>query len=113
MRHRGQFSSKGVEMAFQVLREAVNEGRVPGAVGAIVTPEGIIEAPRVLRAIAKAYETASSDNLPPPCEEIYLTIEVFAGTADLPREIYHEVKDSVDYWRQFVPEDGRTLDRWL
>ena len=75
--------------------------------------DGIIKAPQVLQALAKAYETATSDDLPPACEEIYLTLEIFAGTADLPLDIYYKLKDSVDYWRRFIPEDGATLEQLL
>ena len=49
--------------------------------------------------------------MPPLCEEVYLTLEIFAGTAELPVDIINKLKDSVAYWRQFIPEDGLTLDK--
>lgn len=39
----GRFSKEEVDMAFRVLRKATGEGKVPGAVGAIVTPEGVVD----------------------------------------------------------------------
>jgi hypothetical protein len=45
------------------------------------------------------------------CEAIYLTLEIFGGTADLPVDIEYKIKDSADYWRKFIPEDGLTLDK--
>lgn len=47
------------------------------------------------------------------CPEICLTLEVFAGTAELPVDILNKVKDSAAYWRQFIPEDGMPLDELL
>lgn len=38
-----RFSRKQVEMAFRVLRTATSEGKVPGAVGAIVAPDGLVD----------------------------------------------------------------------
>ena len=51
--------------------------------------------------------------MPEKCPEICLTLEVFAGTAELPVEILNKVKDSAAYWRQFIPEDGIPLDELL
>ena len=47
--------------------------------------------------------------MPDRCEKIYLTLEVFGGTADLPVDIEYKIKDSVEYWRKFIPEDGMVL----
>lgn len=75
--------------------------------------EGIIKGDKVLQAIAKAYETPKDSDMPPVCDTIYLTLEIFAGTAELPVDIINKIKDSVAYWRQFIPEDGKTLDSYL
>ncbi|MHC4873065.1 MAG: TIM barrel protein [Planctomycetota bacterium] len=75
--------------------------------------EGIINGEDVLRAIARSYENRDSDKMPPTCSEIYLTLEVFAGTAELPVDIINKLKDSVSYWRRFIPEDGLNLDSYL
>lgn len=79
--------------------------------------EGVIEGRAVLDAIRDHYrgsgDTASPDRdagLPPRVEDIYLTIEVFAGTAETPTGIRRKMAGSVEYWRRFVPEDGLRLD---
>lgn len=46
----------------------------------------------------------------PRVTKIYLTLEIFAGTAETPEEIRRKIRDSVSYWREFVPEDGMTVD---
>ena len=74
---------------------------------------GIIKGRQVLEMIARAYQDANRQSLPPVCEEIYLTIEVFFGTGDMPNDIIHRLCQTVEYWRQFVPTDGVRLDRLL
>jgi len=71
--------------------------------------EGIIRPDKVLRAIADAYERPEGDGLPPRCEEIHLTLEVFAGTADIPADVIGWLEQSVAYWRRYVPCDGLSL----
>jgi sugar phosphate isomerase/epimerase len=70
---------------------------------------GIVRADRILQAIAKAYEQKPEPDLPPPITELYLTIEVFSATADLPSDILGRMAESVAYWREYVPKDGLTL----
>lgn len=72
---------------------------------------GIIEGRKVLNALKKAYEQAHDPALPERCRKIYLTLEIFAGTAELPVDIIHKLNDSVSYWRNFIPEDGLQLDQ--
>jgi hypothetical protein len=43
-------------------------------------------------------------------ESIYLTLEIFAGTAEKPVEITRKIRESVAYWRRFIPRDGARLD---
>lgn len=85
---------------------------------------GIIEGEAVLAAIRDCYVeggavggappgTAASNVLPPPVRDIYLTIEVFSRTADTPEEIRTKIRESAEYWRRFVPEDGMGLDALL
>ena len=73
---------------------------------------GIIKGEKLLPAIAEAYRKIFAD-MPEKCPEICLTLEVFAGTAELPVDILNKVKDSAAYWRQFIPEDGMPLDELL
>jgi hypothetical protein len=67
----------------------------------------------VLRAIATACSQEPEPDLPPPTPEIYLTIEVFSGTADIPHDIFDRMAKTVAYWRKYVPQDGLTLQEIL
>jgi len=75
--------------------------------------EGIIRPSDVLRAIAAAYARPEEEGLPPRCGDIYLTLEIFAGTTDIPADIIAALEDSVAYWRRDVPRDGLPLSALL
>jgi len=51
--------------------------------------------------------------MPPKCAEIYLIIEVFAGTSEIPYDILKKLEESVLYWRDFIPDDGLSLEELL
>lgn len=70
---------------------------------------GIVTGEKVLSAIAEAYAKPEEDGMPKRCDAIYLTLEIFGGTADLPVDIEYKVRDSALYWRQFIPQDGLIL----
>ncbi len=72
--------------------------------------QGIISGKKVLDSLYKSY-VQSDMGMPPKCKEIYLTIEVFAGTSEIPYDILKKIEESVQYWRDFIPEDGLTLDK--
>jgi sugar phosphate isomerase/epimerase len=72
--------------------------------------QGIISGKEVLDSLFKSY-LQSETGMPPKCKEIYLTIEVFAGTSEIPYDILQKINESVLYWRDFIPEDGLTLDK--
>ncbi len=72
--------------------------------------QGIIFADKVLKTLAYSYERDEEDGMPPKCKDIYLTIEVFSGTADLNIDIINNLIETVKYWRQYIPLDGLTLD---
>lgn len=72
--------------------------------------QGIIHGEKVLQAIHQAYRKTPCDAMPPRVEEIYLTIEVFSGTAQLRPDILRNLRQTVEYWRAFVPEDGLAVD---
>lgn len=74
--------------------------------------KGIIDGDRVLASLSDSYGQTDRE-MPPKCEEIYLTIEVFAGTSEIPYDIIKKLEDSVLYWRDFIPEDGLSLDQLL
>ena len=71
---------------------------------------GIITAPRVLAALQASYRSPRLPASIPPVEEIYLTIEVFLGTAANPYAALQELRQTVSYWRRFIPEDGIELE---
>jgi len=73
---------------------------------------GIIDGSKVLASLRNSYLQIDA-GMSPKCNEIYLTIEVFAGTAEIPYDIIKKLEDSVRYWREFIPEDGLTLDKLL
>ncbi len=74
---------------------------------------GIIHPGKVLQALASSYAAPQADGLPPRCDSVYLTIEVFSASADLSVDILARLEESVAYWRQWVPQDGVTLDELL
>jgi D-erythrulose 1-phosphate 3-epimerase len=72
--------------------------------------KGIVEPRRVLQALYEAYTTPPQEGLPPRCESIYLTLELFSATMDKPESILSMIRESAAYWRQFIPHDGVGLD---
>lgn len=74
--------------------------------------QGIITGRKVLDSLYNSY-LQTDTGMPPKCNEIYLTIEIFAGTSEMPYDIINKLEDSVHYWRNFIPEDGLALDKLL
>jgi sugar phosphate isomerase/epimerase len=72
---------------------------------------GIVHPVKMLAALKYAYSRAELHGLPPPCQDIYLTIEVFSGTAERPAQILSNISESIAYWRRFIPVDGMTLEK--
>jgi sugar phosphate isomerase/epimerase len=71
---------------------------------------GIIEGSRVLSALKSSYDKAAENNMPKRCEEIYLTLELFTSTAAIMHDVMSDVRESVAYWRHWIPHDGLYLD---
>jgi D-erythrulose 1-phosphate 3-epimerase len=71
---------------------------------------GIITGDKVLNAILNSYKHDIDTDMPARCSNIYLTLEIFSGTADINEDILHNLKESVAYWRQFIPKDGLRLE---
>ncbi len=69
---------------------------------------GIIEGRKVLEAIKTSYENNLNLSIS-KVDRIYLTIEVFAPTASINYYTLKELHETIQYWRQFVPEDGKKL----
>lgn len=71
---------------------------------------GIIKGDRLLEAIAKSYEQATGKDMPPKCDNIYLSLEIFSANTDMNYDIIKKLRETVTYWRKFIPEDGLRLD---
>jgi hypothetical protein len=74
---------------------------------------GIIEAEKVLKSIARSYESDAEPGMPPKCKSIYLTLEIFSPTSEKPENILRNMEDSVKCWRKFIPEDGVKLNELI
>jgi D-erythrulose 1-phosphate 3-epimerase len=74
---------------------------------------GIVSPREVLAALYRSYLKSEDQRLPPRCQEVFLTLEVFSGTAERSADILANIAQSVAYWRQFLPEDGVVLDQLL
>ena len=76
--------------------------------------KGIIEGKKLLHAIAKSYEyNNANEDFPPKVDEIYLTFEIFSSNIDSNYHIINNLKETLEYWRKFIPMDGITLDKLL
>ncbi|MBQ4055019.1 MAG: hypothetical protein IJD17_04835 [Clostridia bacterium] len=71
--------------------------------------KGIIKGEKVLRAIGVAYSKPDEPDMPPKPDAVYLTLEMFTGTADINRAALMRMRETVEYWRSFIPEDGIKL----
>lgn len=60
---------------------------------------GLIRGDRLLNALRNA---KTLPGMPSPCDRHFLTLEIFAGTADLPHDILRNVETSVNYWKSFL-----------
>jgi hypothetical protein len=70
---------------------------------------GIIDGGKILRALKAAYDKPT-EAMPVKCETIYLTLELFAETGVIMRDFMDDLRESVSYWRQWIPRDGMYLD---
>lgn len=71
---------------------------------------GIIQGAPLLRTLRESFQRPTEAALPPVCTNLFLTLEVFTGTSMTTREAIRRIRDSVSYWRRFVPVDGMDLD---
>ena len=84
---------------------------------AAFTPEtnrdGIITGERLLSSIRKSYELNAEKPIQELAPDIYLSFEIFASNTETKKEIITKLKQTVEYWRKFVPEDGLFADRLI
>jgi hypothetical protein len=71
---------------------------------------GIIDGGKLLRALKASYDRPEEAAMPKRCEKIYLTLELFTGTAAIMRDILVDIRESAAYWRRWIPRDGMHLD---
>ena len=71
--------------------------------------KGVVKAENVLRALIASFEQADDPEMPPKCAEVVLTFEPFISTAGNTADLIDDMKESVAYWRNFIPEDGMRL----
>lgn len=71
--------------------------------------KGIIKAEQVLRALADSFAQEAVPGMPPACGEVALTFEPFISTAGNVYDFLDDLRESVAYWRRYVPEDGMRL----
>ncbi len=71
--------------------------------------KGIIKGEKVIEALKKAYSAPDDPNMPKKCSDIMLTLEPFTGTADINRSALIKLRETVSYWRKFIPCDGVKL----
>lgn len=74
---------------------------------------GIVSGDKVLKAIANSYKRKSDEGMPPRCKDIYLTLEIFTSTAAINNDVLGDLRETVQYWRQYIPEDGLNLNELI
>lgn len=74
---------------------------------------GIVEPPRVFEALHESYTSPQDATMPPRTDVIYLTVEMFSPTAERPIDSIRNLRETIAYWRRYLPQDGMTLDEVL
>ena len=75
--------------------------------------DGIITGDKMLNAIWESYLATPEDGMPKKVDNIYLSFELFFSNTTNINKGLKELKDSVEYWRQFIPEDGLELEELI
>jgi hypothetical protein len=74
---------------------------------------GIIDPMKVLKAIARSYETDDDTQMPPKVKDIYLAFELFFGITETADKICKDIAESIAFWRRYIPEDGIALNELI
>ena len=72
--------------------------------------KGKINGVELLKALKESFDQADDKKMPDKTDEVYLTMEIFSSTTSIMPDVLKDYKESVEYWRQFVPQDGMRLD---
>lgn len=75
--------------------------------------KGMIDGFSILKALKESYDAPLNPEMPKRCDKIYLTLELFSGTTSIMEKVLKDCKESVEYWRKFIPEDGMYLDELI
>ncbi len=71
---------------------------------------GLVVGEKILNSLKISYDSDNNEKIRlPKVDVIYLTLEIFASTAAINIDILNQLKDSVKYWRKFIPSDGLPL----
>ena len=63
----------------------------------------------MLTALVAAYAQEDDPAMPPKCGEVVLTLEPFISTAGNTFDLMDDLRESVAYWRKWIPRDGMYL----
>ncbi|MGA0208818.1 MAG: TIM barrel protein [Candidatus Nanopelagicales bacterium] len=72
-------------------------------------PTGIVHPMKVLTALRESFSQGTEAGMPVPPDSVYLSFEIFSGTADTRREVLRRMRESIEYWRESIPRDGLSL----
>ncbi len=75
--------------------------------------KGIIKGEKLLASLKEAYSSPDVPGMPPKPGKVYLTLEMFTGTAAINRAQLQKMSETVDYWRRYIPEDGLSLNELI
>ena len=74
---------------------------------------GKIHPVKVLKAIAESYKKPEKEDMPPRVEDIYLIQEIYMSTKEVGYQGLWRIRESTDYLRRFIPQDGMRLSELL
>jgi sugar phosphate isomerase/epimerase len=88
--------------------DGITSGHAPFT--AQTNERGIINGKDLLEALLYSYEQPEDPAMPPRAGTIHLSFELFISNISYLRDSLADLRSTVDYWRQYVPEDGIPLD---
>lgn len=71
---------------------------------------GIITPARLLKTLKESFDAAEEAGMPPKTDHVTLAFEIFISNVSYPHDYLEDLKETVAYWKKYIPEDGMTLD---
>lgn len=71
---------------------------------------GIISPAKLLTALKESFDQGAQDGMPPMTDHVTLAFEIFIANVSYPQDCLEDLKETVAYWKRYIPEDGMTLD---